>query len=148
MKLFFLDPIKLFEDKEIIKYMCKRLSKEKASSFSDIRYLLWEKYDKFSNCNELQNEKDGLALRKVALENTVIENGTVVSLSVLAMLISILGYAKLGEKFNYLFTNYYILPTIIIFLLFYEYKSQKRAREIVYCTLALEVINEIQSRKF
>lgn len=139
MNLFYLNPIKPFEDKELIKYMNKRILEEKGVTFSDIRDLLRKKYNK---CEWLQNEKDSLNLRKVALENAAMENITAAFFTAMAVLVAILAIVELNLIFKSLMVIYCIL-SIIAFLKFYEYKVITRAKEIAYCDLAIEVINEV-----
>jgi len=145
---FYIDPLVPFKDKELIKYMNKRIEKDKGISYSDIRNILRSKYEGLTD-SEIQEEKDSFFLRKTALQSAGIESLSSLAIPVMATFISAI--AIIHEFIDLTIITYFlyfVLFSIILLYAFYEEKLLKRAREIAYCTLVLEVIKEIQPEIF
>lgn len=144
-----------FESQELIGYMCKRLSMKKMETFSDIRYELWKKYSEYSD-NELLEEKDRISLRKMAFENAAIENMLSTSLSAVAIFVALIALVvgSINPDFKTFvdiivllaFVSAY-LATVLFLVRVHQNKMILRAEEIVYCTVALEVIKKVESER-
>ncbi|WP_157137251.1 hypothetical protein [Desulfosporosinus youngiae] len=142
--MFNLFPI---NDKTLINYMCKQLKKEKGLKFSDIRSILNRNYTNLSP-EGLQEEKDRLSLRKEALENDDSGNFTNSCIACLAVFATATTIFFDVLPLQSIFLLSYLAIAATIFLFISHLRTTKRAKEIAYCALALDVIKKMKPELF
>ena len=153
---YFKNPLYELDDKWIIIYIFTKIYEDVFNNkpYLMAKYLIRSKYKGLSE-RELEEEERRLSYRKKALENANIENISIIFISVLGILTAILiGILQIFDikdvviKFTVLVYIFLVFLVVFYFAYRAEQRIKTKAKDIVYCKLCLEVINEMKNGKF
>ncbi|HHV97133.1 MAG TPA: hypothetical protein GXX37_11805 [Clostridiaceae bacterium] len=136
-------------DNAIIKLIASKIAEENFTSYSEIKKFLKDKYNEKST-KELEEKYLSHKYKKKALESMNLENIQISSISVIPIFLTLITSIAANNQVHAVYIKIaaviYVLITCILVLLVKEI-IYKKAINIIYCKLAMEVIEEILNER-
>lgn len=139
------------QDENLIKYISRRLLlKKEVASLLEIRKYLKTEYKETLDESGLWNAKVTINLRKTILESAAMENMVPLFFSIVAIIVSIIMAPDIEHlSLNDVATSVlYIAMCLMLLSKLYIWVMNIRTREIAFCVLIIDVIEEIQTENY
>lgn len=156
------NPTKEIEKDEFIDYVFSRIIETSNKNYLNAKEILKFKYGQLE-FNQLKEEKEKLKYKKCVLENYKLDNSIAINISMCGAGVSIIALMFMIFNSVHQFNIYNFLDKVFVwgfmiscFVLLYlliritlkgVYKLPTVAKEIAFCALCLEVIEELLENK-